>query len=106
VDRREGHWLSELAAVDAGGAVGAEQASRLGDRWDGCGPGCLRAPGCRDRGADRSGPVLRPLAATATALLQEEISPAQASVLAHGTHALPTQVTAAAEPVLLEAAGG
>jgi hypothetical protein len=25
VDRLEGHWLSELAAVDAGGAAGADQ---------------------------------------------------------------------------------
>ena len=31
VDRREGHWLNELAAVDADGAAGAEDGRR--PRW-------------------------------------------------------------------------
>jgi hypothetical protein len=46
-----------------------------------------------------------PLAETARALTDGELSPAHASVLAHGTQDLPHHVTAEAEPVLLEAAG-
>ena len=46
-----------------------------------------------------------PLAATAEALTGGDISPAHASVLAHGTQDLPEHVAAEAEPVLLEAAG-
>jgi len=45
-----------------------------------------------------------PLTQTATALTDGELSPAHASVLAAGTHQLPHQLTAEAEPVLLEAA--
>jgi hypothetical protein len=45
-----------------------------------------------------------PLTATATALTAGELSPAHATVLAHGTHDLPHQLTTEAEPVLLEAA--
>ncbi len=30
LDRLEGHWLAELAAVDAGGAAGADQGSQAG----------------------------------------------------------------------------
>ena len=30
VDRLEGHWLKELAAVDAGGAAGADQGQQTG----------------------------------------------------------------------------
>ena len=30
LDRREGHWLNELAAVDAGGAAGAEEDVQAG----------------------------------------------------------------------------
>jgi Domain of unknown function (DUF222) len=45
-----------------------------------------------------------PLTGTAQALTSGQISPAHARVLARGTRALPLQVAADAEPVLLEAA--
>jgi hypothetical protein len=45
-----------------------------------------------------------PLAVTAQALTEGELSPAHAAVLAQGTHALPGEVAVEAEPVLLEAA--
>ena len=45
-----------------------------------------------------------PLRRTAQALCDGEVSVAHAQVLAHGTHDLPEQVAAEAEPVLLEAA--
>jgi hypothetical protein len=44
------------------------------------------------------------LTGTAEALAEGAISPAHASVLAHGTHDLPDHLAADAEPVLLEAA--
>jgi hypothetical protein len=105
VDRLEGHWLSELATVDAAGDAGADQGQQAGST-----AGWLRH---RLRmGAGTAATAVRtaralfrgPLAGTATALLEGAISPAHASVLAHGTHDLPTQVTAEAEPVLLESA--
>ena len=40
VDRLEGQWLKELAAVDAIGAAGAEQTCRRGRPRPGCGAGC------------------------------------------------------------------
>jgi Domain of unknown function (DUF222) len=105
VDRLEGHWLSELAAVDAGGAAGADQGQQAGST-----AGWLRA---RLRmGAGTAATAVRtaralfrgPLTATAQALTAGGISPAHAAVLAHGTHDLPDHTTAKAEPVLLEAA--
>ena len=44
VDRLEGHWLKELAAVDARGAAGADQDDRLGRPRRGCGIGCAWVP--------------------------------------------------------------
>jgi uncharacterized protein DUF222 len=70
----------------------------------GCGPGWGWAPGRPPHDPHRPGPVPRPLAQTAQALTDGELSVAHASVLAHGTHDLPTQVTVEAEPVLVEAA--
>jgi uncharacterized protein DUF222/HNH endonuclease len=106
LDRLEGHWLGELAAVDARGAAGADQGQQAASTaaWlrnrlrmgAGAAAGSVRTARALFRG---------PLAATAAALTAGEISPAHASVLAHGTHDLPQHVTAEAEPVLLEAAG-
>ena len=53
LDRLEGHWLSELAGVDARGAAGAEQGVRRAPPPPGCGAGCAWAP---RRPAARSGP--------------------------------------------------
>jgi hypothetical protein len=105
LDRLEGHWLAELAAVHAGGAAGAEDGVQAGStaRW-------LRARLRMGAGAAhssvRTARVLfgGPLPQTGQALTDGTISPAHAQVLAHGTHQLPDQVAAEAEPVLLEAA--
>ena len=105
LDRLEGHWLGELADVGARGAAGADQghpapstASWLRNRLRlgaGAATGCVRTARALFRG---------PLAATATAVVDGQISVAHASVLAHGTHDLPAHLTVEAEPVLLEAA--
>src|SRR5512132_3456000 len=93
LDRLEGHWLNELAGVDARGAAGTEAGVQAGST-----AGWLRA---RLRmGAAAASNALR----TARALTDGELSVAHAAVLAHGTHDLPAQVTAEAEPVLVEAA--
>src|SRR5215211_245308 len=105
LDRLEGHWLAELAAVDARGAAGAEDDVQAGSTagWlrarlrmgGGAARGCVRTARALFRG---------PLTATARALTDGQLSPAHASVLAHGTYDLPHHVTAEAEPVLLDAA--
>jgi hypothetical protein len=106
LDRLEGHWLHELAGVDARGAAGAEDnvqaPSTVG--WlrarlrmgGGAARGCVRTARALFRG---------PLAETARALTDGQLSPAHASVLAAGTQDLPHHVIAEAEPVLLDAAG-
>src|SRR5215218_5302480 len=105
LDRLEGRWLRELAAVDARGAAGADHdqpagstASWLRHR--------LRMGASAAHGAVKTARVLfrGPLSQTATALTDGELSPAHASVLAVGTQELPDQVTVEAEPVLLDAA--
>src|SRR5215217_3861837 len=105
LDRLEGHWLKELAGVDARGAAGADQGQEVGSTapWPrtrlplaaGAAAGQVRTARALFRG---------PLAATAQALTSGELSPAHAAVLAHGTQTLPEHVTAEAEPVLVEAA--
>jgi Domain of unknown function (DUF222)/HNH endonuclease len=105
LDRLEGHWLSELAAVDAGGAAGAEQGTPAPST-----AGWLRARLRMGAGAAASAvrtarALFRgPLAATAAALTAGELSPAHASVLAAGTQELAAHLTTEAEPVLVEAA--
>ena len=106
VDRLEGQWLGDLAAVDGRGAAGAEQGIQAAST----------ASWLRNRlhlGASAATSVVRtaralfrgPLTGTAKALCDGEISAQHASVLAHGTHDLPHQTAAEAEPVLVEAAG-
>jgi Domain of unknown function (DUF222) len=105
VDRLEGQWLAELATVDARGAAGAEAGVQVGSTagWlrarlrmgAGAARGCVRTARALFRG---------PLTATGKALTDGQLSPAHASVLAHGTHDLPHHVTVEAEPVLLDAA--
>ena len=105
LDRFQGVWLKGLAAIDARGAAGADQ-----DTPGLSTAGWLRARLRLSAGAAHS--VVRtaralfrgPLTATAQALTDGAISPAHAQVLAAGTHDLPTQVAADAEPVLVEAA--
>jgi hypothetical protein len=105
LDRLEGRWLSELAAVDARGAAGADQGTPAAST-----AGWLRARLRMGAGAASSAvrtarALFRgPLPATAQALAAGELSPAHAGVLAAGTQELPAHLTAEAEPVLLEAA--
>jgi hypothetical protein len=104
-DGVDGHWLAWLAAVDARGAAGADQGVPAPST-----AGWLRARLRMSAGAAAS--LVRtaralyrgPLAQTGQALADGAISAAHAQVLAAGTHDLPTQTTAEAEPVLLEAA--
>jgi Domain of unknown function (DUF222)/HNH endonuclease len=104
-DRLDGQWLGELAAVDARGAAGADQGT----------PGGSTAAWLRARlrlSAGTASSLVRtaralfrgPLAGTAQALADGELSLAHAQVLAHGTQELPTHIAAEAEPVLLAAA--
>ena len=105
VDRLEGHWLRQLAAVDGRGAAGADQDQQVGSTaaWlrnrlrlgAGAAASCVRTARALFRG---------PLGGTASALTAGEISVAHAAVLAHGTQDLPEHVAAEAEPVLVEAA--
>jgi Domain of unknown function (DUF222) len=105
VDQLEGHWLRDLAAVDARGAAGAEDGIQAAST-----AGWLRA---RLRmGAGHASSVVRTsralvrglLTATGQALIEGDLAPAHARVLAHGTHDLPDQTVVEAEPVLVEAA--
>jgi hypothetical protein len=105
LDRQEGLWLQELAALDAGGAGGADQgqelrstAAWLRDR--------LRMSAGVARGSVRTARALfgGSLPETAAALCAGDISPAHAQVVADGTSDLPDHVKLAAEPVLVETA--
>jgi hypothetical protein len=105
LDRQEGLWLQELAALDALGAAGADQdapapstASWLRNR--------LRMSGGAARSAVRTARALfrGPLHETAAALTAGAISPAHAQVVAEGTRDLPDHVRLEADPVLVEAA--
>jgi hypothetical protein len=90
VDRLEGQWLKELAAVDGRGAAGAELGQAVGST-----AGWLRnrlhlGAGTATRFVRTARALFRgPLTATAKALADGTISPAHASVLAHGTADLP-----------------
>jgi Domain of unknown function (DUF222)/HNH endonuclease len=105
LDRLEGHWLAELAGVDARGAAGADEGLQA-PSTAGWLRGRLRMGASAASSAVRTARALYrgPLPGTAQALTNGELSPAHAQVLAHSTHDLPAQVTADAEPVLLEAA--
>jgi Domain of unknown function (DUF222)/HNH endonuclease len=105
LDQLEGLWLNELAGVDALGAAGAEQGQQVGST-----AGWLRnrlrmGAGTASSSVRTARALFRgPLPQTAQALTGGAISVAHAQVLASGTQHLPAQVTAEAEPVLVEAA--
>jgi hypothetical protein len=104
-DRLEGHWLAELAAIDARGAAGADQGVQAGSTAAWLRARLRMGPGTAAGFVRTARAVFRsPLAGTAEALTTGAISPAHASVLAAGTHDLPDHLAAEAEPVLLEAA--
>jgi hypothetical protein len=56
LDRQEGHWLKELAAVDARGAAGADQGQPAPPRPAGSGPGSAWAPAPPAAGSGPPGP--------------------------------------------------
>jgi hypothetical protein len=105
LDRLEGQWLAELAAVDARGAAGAEDDVQVGST-----AGWLRArlrmgAGAAHGSVRTARALFRgPLTQTATAVINGQLSPAHASVLAVGTQEFPAHVTVEAEPVLVDAA--
>jgi Domain of unknown function (DUF222)/HNH endonuclease len=105
LDRLEGHWLRELAAVDGRGAAGADlgvqAASTAG--WL---RGRLRAGHRQASGWVRTARALfrGPLGGTARALAAGDIACSHAAVLAAGTADLPPATAAEAEPVLLATA--
>jgi hypothetical protein len=105
LDRQEGLWLKELAAVDAAGAAGAEQGVKAGSTASWLRTRLRMSAGAASN-AVRTARALfgGPLPQTAKALTAGQLSVAHASVLTAGTHDLPHYVTAEAEPVLLEAA--
>ena len=105
LDRLEGHWLRELAGVDARGAAGAEHDLQAGSTAGWLRPRLRLGAGAAHHSVRTARALFRgPLTATAQALTDGQLAPAHASVLAHGTHDLPHQVTVEAEPVLLDAA--
>ncbi len=107
VDRLEGQWLKELAAVDARGAAGAEQGPAGGlDRRRGCGDRLrLGAGAASQRGADRPGPVPRPPDRRPPRPWPTGRSrPPTPRCWPTAPTTCPTTSTAEAEPVLVEAA--
>jgi hypothetical protein len=105
IQRLEGHWLRELAAVDGRGAAGADtgvpaestagwlrQRTRMGH------------PDAHQRVRVARALHRGPLAGTAQALADGEVSYQHAVALTRATQELPAATVAAAEPVLLEAA--
>ena len=105
LDRLDGHWHKELAAVDGRGAAGAEAGQQVGST-----AGWLRnrlrlSASAASRAVRTARALFRgPLSATAQAVCDGELSVAHAQVLAAGTQHLADHVTAEAEPVLVEAA--
>jgi hypothetical protein len=105
VDRLEGHWLKQLAAVDGRGAAGADQGQEMGSTAAWLRTRLRLGAGVAASFVRTARAVFRgPLTVTADALLGGELSVAHARVLAHGTQELPDHLTVEAEPVLVEAA--
>jgi Domain of unknown function (DUF222) len=105
IQRLEGHWLRELAGVDGRGAAGADTGTPAEST-----AGWLRQrtrmghPDAHQRVRVARALHRGPLAGTAQALAEGEVSYQHAAALTRATQALPPATTAAAEPVLLEAA--
>src|SRR5215218_5042215 len=105
LDRLEGHWLAELATLDACGAAGAEQGVQAGSTAGWLRTRLRMGAGAASSAVRTARALFRgPLTQTGQALTDGKLTPAHASVLAAGTHQLPNQVTVEAEPVLVEAA--
>jgi Domain of unknown function (DUF222)/HNH endonuclease len=105
LDRLEGHWLAELAEVDARGAAGADQDVRFGSTASWLRRRLRMGASAAHTSVRTARALFRgPLTRTAQALREGELSVAHASVLAAGTHDLPSHTAVEAEPVLVEAA--
>jgi hypothetical protein len=105
LDRLEGQWLQELAAVDARGAAGAEHGLQAGSTASWLRHRLRMGASAAHRSVRTARALFRgPLPQTATALTNGQLSPAHATVLAVGTQELPAHLTVEAEPVLVEAA--
>src|SRR5918994_300182 len=102
LDRLEGHWLHQLAAVDGRGAAGAEADQQIGSTTAWLGNRLRLGARTATSNVRTARALFRgPLTKTAHALVGGELSVAHAQVLAAGTHPLPDQVTIQAEPVLV-----
>jgi hypothetical protein len=105
LERLEGHWLRELAGVDRRGAAGAEVGVPAEST-----AGWLRHrtrmghPDAHHRVRVARALHRGPLAGTARALADGELSYLHAAALTRATQELPVGTVAAAEPVLLAAA--
>jgi hypothetical protein len=105
LERLEGQWLRELAGVDGRGAAGADQGIPAEST-----AGWLRHrtrmghPDAHQRVRVARALHRGPLAGTARALADGELSYLHAAALTRSTQELPVGTVAAAEPVLLEAA--
>jgi hypothetical protein len=105
LDRLEGQWLHQLAAVDGRGAAGAEADQQVGSTAAWLRSRLRLGVGAATSAVRTARALFRgPLTETALALTGGELSVAHAQVLAAGTHSLPDHVTIQAEPVLVEAA--
>jgi hypothetical protein len=105
LDRLEGYWLGDLAAVDTRGAAGADHATPAPSTASWLRPRLQMSDNTATSMVRTARALFRgPLTKTAQALCAGELSLAHAAALAHGTHDLPAPLTAAAEPALLEAA--
>jgi uncharacterized protein DUF222 len=105
LERLEGHWLRELAAVDGRGAAGTEDGTRADSTASWLRNRARMGPADAHQRVRVARALHRgPLAGTAQALADGEIAYPHAAALVRGTQHLPGPVTAAAEPVLLAAA--
>jgi hypothetical protein len=105
LDRLEGHWLQELAAVDARGAAGAEHDLQVGSTASWLRHRLRMGAGAAHTSVRTARALFRgPLTQTAKALTDGQLSPAHARVLAAGTQELAAHQAIEAEPVLVEAA--
>jgi hypothetical protein len=94
-----------LAAVDARGAAGADHDLQVGSTASWLRSRLRMGAGAAHTSVRTARALFRgPLTQTATALTDGQLSPAHASVLAAGTHDLPSHTAVEAEPVLVEAA--
>jgi hypothetical protein len=105
LERLEGQWLRELAAVDGRGAAGTDQ----GVPAESTAAWLRQRPRMGGSDAHQRIRVARalhrgPLQGTAQALADGEIGYLHAAALARATQDMPPAITAAAEPVLLDAA--